>query len=112
MRGYVLLKDPKTQQAVMSCSGFFFAKSVNCLITWADLCSLSISLLGLKLPRRTVSVALQVPRQPEGCSALQEAAASAQKALLEGRGQTSKTQLVANAKNCRGLYCQTVLMLF
>ena len=116
MKGCVLSKDPKTQKAVMSRSGggvgVVFAKSTNCLITWADLCSLSVSLLALKLPRRTASVALQVPGQPEGFSAFPEAAASAQEALLEGRGQTSKRRFMANVKNCRGLYCQTVLMLF
>lgn len=41
-----------------------------------------------------------------------EAAALAQEALLEGRGQTSETQLAANVKNYRGLYSQTVFMLF
>lgn len=45
--------------------------------------------------------------RPGGCSALPEAAASAQEPFLEGR----TTPLEAKVKNCRGLYCQTVFLI-
>jgi len=90
----------------------FLPKSTNCLVTWADLCSLSSSLLGLEPPRRTTSVGLWALGRPRGCSALPEVPGSAQGAWLEAGGQTSNTQLMASVENCRGLYCQPVPMLF